>query len=68
MNLSLRFGNGSINGLIIGNPEGYQTPHTIKVGAESLSKTGKDVLNKTANEATGRATKALGDLLNKKKE
>lgn len=40
----------------------------IKVGGEELAKAGKDVLNKTANEAAGKATKALGDLLNKKKE
>ena len=40
----------------------------IKVGADQLSKVGKDALNKTANEAVGKATKSLGDLLNKKKE
>ncbi len=39
----------------------------IKVGADQLSKVGKDALNKTANEAVGKATKSLGDLLNKKK-
>jgi len=40
----------------------------IKIAGDQLSKAGKDALNKTANEATGKATKALGDLFNKKKE
>jgi len=40
----------------------------IKVGADQLSKAGKEVLNQAASDASGKATKALGDFLNKKKE
>ena len=38
----------------------------IEIGADEMTKAGKDALNKTANEAAGKATKALGDFLNKK--
>lgn len=40
----------------------------IKVGAEQLSKAGKEALEKNASDAVGKAAKGLGDLLNKKKE
>jgi uncharacterized protein involved in outer membrane biogenesis len=35
--LSLLSGGGSIKGLVVGNPEGYQTPHAITVGSASLA-------------------------------
>lgn len=37
VNLSLLSGSGSIKGLVIGNPEGYKTPHAISVGSTSVS-------------------------------
>jgi uncharacterized protein involved in outer membrane biogenesis len=37
VNLSLFSGSGSIKGLVIGNPEGYKTPHAISVGSTSVS-------------------------------
>ena len=37
VSLSLFSGNGSINGLVIGNPEGYKTPHAISIGSTSVS-------------------------------
>lgn len=37
VNLSLFSGSGSVKGLVIGNPEGYKTPHAISVGSTSLS-------------------------------
>ena len=35
--LSLWSGSGSIKGLVIGNPEGYKSPHAIRVSSASLS-------------------------------
>lgn len=35
--LSLLSGSGSLKGLVIGNPQGYQTPHAISVGSSSLA-------------------------------
>lgn len=37
VNLSLLSGSGSLKGLVIGNPEGYKTPHAISVGSTSVS-------------------------------
>jgi hypothetical protein len=37
VSLSILSGSGSINGLVVGNPEGYKTPHAISVGKASLS-------------------------------
>ena len=37
VSLSLLSGSGSIKGLVIGNPEGYQSPHAISVGSSSVS-------------------------------
>lgn len=37
VNLSILSGSGSIKGLVVGNPEGFQTPHAIKVGKASLA-------------------------------
>lgn len=37
VNLSLLSGSGSIKGLVVGNPEGYKSPHAISVGKASLS-------------------------------
>jgi uncharacterized protein involved in outer membrane biogenesis len=36
VNLSLLTGAGTIKGLVIGNPEGFKTPHAISVGNASL--------------------------------
>lgn len=35
--LSLISGSGKINGLVVGNPEGYKTPSAIKVGTASMA-------------------------------
>ena len=35
--VSLLSGSGSIKGLVVGNPEGYKSPHAISVGKASLS-------------------------------
>jgi len=35
--LSLLSGSGKIKGLVVGNPEGYKTPHAISVGSASLA-------------------------------
>jgi uncharacterized protein involved in outer membrane biogenesis len=37
VSLSLLSGAGSIKGLVVGNPEGYKSPHAISVGLASLS-------------------------------
>lgn len=37
VSLSLLSGSGTIKGLVIGNPQGYQSPHAIRVGSVSLS-------------------------------
>src|SRR3970040_1891103 len=37
VSLSIFSGGGSIKGLVVGNPEGYKTPHAISVGKASLS-------------------------------
>ena len=37
VNLSLLSGGGKIQGLVVGNPEGFKTPQAIKVGSASLS-------------------------------
>lgn len=37
VNLSLLSGSGKIKGLVVGNPEGYKTPHAISVGSASLA-------------------------------
>lgn len=36
VHLSLLSGSGKIKGLVIGNPEGYKTPHAITVGTAAL--------------------------------
>lgn len=35
--LSLFSGSGSVKGLVIGNPDGYKTPHAISVGTATLA-------------------------------
>lgn len=35
--LSLLSGGGSVNGLVVGNPEGYKTPSALKVGTAKLT-------------------------------
>ncbi len=35
--LSILSGSGKIKGLVVGNPEGFKTPHAISIGAASLS-------------------------------
>jgi hypothetical protein len=37
VNLSLLSGSGKIKGLVVGNPEGYKTPHAISIGTASLA-------------------------------
>ena len=37
VSLSLLSGSGSLKGLIVGNPQGYKTPHAISVGEASLA-------------------------------
>lgn len=37
VSLSLLSGSGSLKGLLVGNPEGYKTPHAISVGDASLA-------------------------------
>jgi hypothetical protein len=37
VSLSILSGSGKIKGLIVGNPEGYNTPHAISVGTASLA-------------------------------
>ncbi len=37
VSLSILSGSGSVKGLVVGNPEGYKTPHAISVGKASLS-------------------------------
>jgi uncharacterized protein involved in outer membrane biogenesis len=37
VSLSFRAGSAKINGLVVGNPEGYQTPHAIKVGSAHVT-------------------------------
>ena len=37
VNLSLLSGSGKVQGLIVGNPEGFKTPQAISVGAASLA-------------------------------
>lgn len=45
VNLSVLSGSGSIKGLLVGNPEGFATPHAIKVGKASLSLSPGSVLS-----------------------
>ncbi len=35
--VSLFSGSGTVKGLVVGNPEGYKTPHAISVGAASVA-------------------------------
>jgi uncharacterized protein involved in outer membrane biogenesis len=35
--ISLLSGSGKIKGLVVGNPEGYKTPHAISIGTASLA-------------------------------
>lgn len=37
VNVSLLSGSGSVKGLVVGNPEGYKTPHAISVGRASVA-------------------------------
>lgn len=37
VSVSLLSGSGKIKGLVVGNPEGYKTPHAISVGSASLA-------------------------------
>jgi uncharacterized protein involved in outer membrane biogenesis len=37
VSISLLSGSGKIKGLVIGNPEGYKTPHAISIGTASLA-------------------------------
>ncbi len=37
VSLSLLSGSGKIKGLVLGNPQGYQTPHAMSVGSTSVS-------------------------------
>jgi len=37
VHISLLSGAGKINGLVIGNPDGYKSPHAISVGTAALS-------------------------------
>lgn len=37
VSLSLLSGSGKLKGLVVGNPEGYRTPHAISVGSASLT-------------------------------
>lgn len=37
VSVSIFSGSGKIDGLVVGNPEGFQTPNAIKVGSASLS-------------------------------
>lgn len=37
VSLSFRAGSAKIHGLLVGNPEGYQTPHAIKVGSAHVT-------------------------------
>lgn len=37
VNLSILSGGGEIKGLEVGNPEGYQSPHAMKLGSASLA-------------------------------
>lgn len=37
VSLSLLSGTGKVKGLVLGNPQGYQTPHAIRVGSTSVA-------------------------------
>jgi uncharacterized protein involved in outer membrane biogenesis len=37
VSISLLSGSGKIKGLVVGNPEGYKTPHAISIGTASLT-------------------------------
>ena len=37
ISISLLSGSGKIKGLVVGNPEGYKTPHSISIGTASLA-------------------------------
>src|SRR5437879_3341314 len=37
VSLSLLSGSGKLKGLVVGNPDGFKTPHAIRVGAASVS-------------------------------
>lgn len=45
VSLSLLSGSGKINGLVIGNPEGFKTPTAIRVGSVSLALQPKSLLS-----------------------
>jgi uncharacterized protein involved in outer membrane biogenesis len=45
VNLSLRAGSATIKGLVVGNPEGYKTPHAISVGSASVVVRARSVLS-----------------------
>ena len=45
VNLSLLSGSGGIKGLVIGNPEGYKTPHAMSLGLASVSVSPASVLS-----------------------
>ena len=45
VSLSLRAGSAKIKGLVIGNPEGYKTPHAISVGTASVTVTPGSLLS-----------------------
>ena len=45
VNLSLLSGSGGIKGLVIGNPEGYKTPHAMSLGLASMSVSPSSVLS-----------------------
>ena len=45
VSVSLLSGSGKVKGLIVGNPEGYKTPHAISVGSASLSLSPGSVLS-----------------------
>ena len=37
VNISLLSGSGKIKGLVVGNPDGYKTPHAISIGTATLA-------------------------------
>lgn len=45
VNLSLLSGSGSLKGFVLGNPEGYKTPHAISVGKASVAVSPRSLLS-----------------------
>jgi hypothetical protein len=45
VNLSLLSGSARIKGLVVGNPEGYKTPHAISVGSASVALVPRSLLS-----------------------